>query len=504
MSDTLAFRFFPARTWRPSGVNIEFDSSQANTAVQNQRALLIGQKLAAGSAAADTPVQAYSQAQVDGLCGVNSMLSLMYRAYVAQDPFGEVWLGPVADNGAGTAATGTVTVSGTATAAGTLALYVMGVSIPVPVAVGDTPTVIAAAIAAKIALAQVGVTAAAAVGVVTLTALHKGLAQNDIDLRLNYVGAQNGEVTPGGVTVAFSNLISGTAAGTLSGGATNPTLTTLLANLGEQPFDFIALPYNDATSLNALRDFLSDQSGRWSAILMQYGHVFYAFRGTVAARGTFGTGRNDQHASCLGYFDSPTPVWIAAADWCAAHAIRIKVNPAQGVTAQALRLQPPTLAGRDDPGERNTLLFDGVSTFKVQPDGTCRIDRSITTYQLNPGGQPDDSYLNTNLLFQAMFAARYIESQLDTLYISAGKILVSDGTPIGPGSPATTPSAILGSAIGIYKYLCEQNICQNPDIFAANATAGPGAKGQVLLFLPLDFSDQVIQIAILAQFRQST
>jgi hypothetical protein len=32
MSGTLAFRYFPSQTWRPAGVNIEFDASQANTA----------------------------------------------------------------------------------------------------------------------------------------------------------------------------------------------------------------------------------------------------------------------------------------------------------------------------------------------------------------------------------------------------------------------------------------------------------------------------------------
>jgi hypothetical protein len=45
---------------------------------------------------------------------------------------------------------------------------------------------------------------------------------------------------------------------------------------------------------------------------------------------------------------------------------------------------------------------------------------------------------------------------------------------------------------------------QNPQTFARNATATVGTKGQVLLYLPLDFTDQVVNIAILAQFIQST
>jgi phage tail sheath gpL-like len=498
-SSALAFKYFPWQFWRPSGVNAEFDPSQANTAVQNQRALLIGQITSSGTATANIAVQGYNQAQVNGLCGINSMLALKYAAYRLQDPFGEVWLGPLADAGGGTAAAGAISFTGPATAAGTFPLYLMGVSIPVAVSDGDTAQTIATNTTAAIT-AAVGVSCTAAIDgtdnyKVDLTALHKGLAQNDIDIRVAYLGAQNGEQVPAGVGYTVT---------AFTGGATNPTLTTLLSNLGTQLFDYIALPYTDVTSLNALQAFLSDQSGRWAAINMLYGHVFSAFRGTVSARTTFGTSRNDQHASILGYYDSPTPAWLEASDWCAAHVIRLRVNPAQGVSTQALNLLPPPIASQDDPGERNTLLFDGMSTFTVDAAGVCRIDRSITTYQSNASGQPDNSYLNTNIMFQAMYAARYIAAQITSQYIAAGAILVSNGTIIPPGSPATTPNLMLGSVIAIYAYLASIFIVQNVQTFAQNATAGPGTKGQVLMYLPIDFSDQVVNVGLLIQFRQST
>jgi phage tail sheath gpL-like len=499
MSGTLAFKYFPSTAWRPSGVNAEFDNSQANTATQNQRALLIGQITGSGTATLNIAVQAYSQAQVNGLCGLNSMLALAYAAYRAMDPFGEVWIGPVSDPIGGTYAAGSISFTGPATAAGTLALYLMGVSIPVAVNLGDTATIIAANVAAAITGAS-GVACSAAVDgtnafQVDLTARHKGLALNDIDIRFNYHGAQNGEVTPASVGVTVTPLTSGTGA---------PVLTTLLSNLGVQLFDFIALPYTDTTSLTALQTFLSDSLGRWAAENMQYGHVFAAYRGTFSNRTTFGTGRNDQHATILGFYDSPTPAWLEAADWCAAHVIRLRVNPAQGVFTQALNMLPPPIASQDTPGERNTLLFDGISTFTVDNTGVCRIDRSITTYQSNASGQPDNSYLNTNLMFQAMYAARYIQAQITSQFIVPGKILVSNGTPIGPGSPATTPNAMLGAVIAVYAYLCSIFIVQNVQKFAQNASATTSTKGQVLMYLPIDFSDQVINVGILVQFQQST
>ena len=495
----LAFKYFPSQSWRPSGVNVEFDPSQANTATQSQRALLIGQITSAGTAAVNIAVQAYSQTQVNGLCGVNSMLALKYAAYRALDPFGEVWLGPLADAGAGTAATGSISFTGPAAAAGTMALYLMGVSVPVAVNLGDTASTIAtnatAAINATSGLACTAAVDGTHAYQVDLTALHKGLALNDIDIRFNYYGAQNGEVTPAGV---------GWSVTPFSGGASNPVLTSLLANLGVQLFDFIDLPYTDTVSLNALQTFLSDASGRWSAELGQYGHVFSAYRGTLSNRTTFGTGRNDQHASILGFYDSPTPAWLEASDWCAAHVTRLRVNPAQGVSTQPLNLLPPPIASQDDPGERNTLLFDGISTFTVGPGGVCEIDRSITTYQQNASGQPDNSYLNTNLMFQAMYAARYISAQMTSQYIVPGKILVANGTLIPPGSIATTPNAMLATAVAVYAYLASEFIVQNVQTFAQNAYATTGTKGRVLMYLPIDFSDQVINVGILVQFQQST
>lgn len=495
MSGTINFKYFPASTWRPSGFYAEFDASQANTAVQNLTGLLVGQMLAAGTATANAPLLATSQAQVNLLCGANSMLAMMYAAYRLQDPYGECWLLPVADNGAGAAAIGSVLFAGTATANGTLSLYVGGTLLSVGVNAGDTAASIATNVAAAVnAAAGLACTATAATATVTLTARHKGLAQNDTDLRLNYRALRGGEATPPGITATVT---------AFAGGTLNPVLTGAFANLGgTQAFDFIALPYTDAASLAAANALLSDQTGRWSAIAMLYGHVFAAFRGTVSARGTFGTGLNSQHMSILGYFNSPTPAWLEAADWTGAHAAIIRTNPALGVVDQPLGLLAPPVGDDDEPGERNVMLHDGVSTFRVDATGQCVIDRSISTYQLNPSGAPDDSYLNTNLLFQAAYAARYIRSQITSQYTN--KILVDDGAAIGPGSPATTPSLVFQAAVGIYGYLATQFIVQNVDSFARNGYGRKGSKGQVLLYLPIDFSDQVIQVAALIQFRQST
>jgi phage tail sheath gpL-like len=124
----------------------EVDNSQANSGQQTQRALIIGQITAQGSATAGVPVisQGASDAITQG--GQGSMLALMTAAYIAADDFGEVWYLPLADASGAVAAAGSITVASAPTANGTLALYIAGQLVSVPVAVGDAVADVATAI----------------------------------------------------------------------------------------------------------------------------------------------------------------------------------------------------------------------------------------------------------------------------------------------------------------------------------------------------------------------
>src|SRR5262249_55578457 len=152
--------------------------------------------------------------------------------------------------------------------------------------------------------------------------------------------------------------------------------------------------------------FLNDQTGRWSWTQELFGHCFFAFRGSLSGITTFTTGRNDQHASCIGFFDSPSPNWLWAPDFAGACAVSLRADPAQPVQTVRLISRAPPLASRFNISQRNTLLYDGCSTFKVANDNTVRIDRAITTYQLNPAGAPDSSYLDLETMFTLQFLIR--------------------------------------------------------------------------------------------------
>lgn len=486
------FTYYPDSN-RVPGVYVEMDPSQANTATVPQNTLLIGQISAAGLAVPDIPVLIESLAQVLILCGAGSILAQTAQRYLDRDPFGAVYMLPLADNPAGVAASGTIAISGTATASGTLNIYVGGTRVQSVVNSGDASTTVAAALAAAIAAnANLAVTGAVASATITLTANNKGEAGNDILLLQNYLGAGGGEYPVPGITVAFT---------AMSGGTANPLLTNSLANLSAQPFDFICLPYNDAASLDAMKAFLADDVGRWSWQEMIYGGCFTAYRGTLGECTTFGMSRNDQHMSCVAFTGSPDPVWIWAAEIAAAAAASLRADPGLPLQYISTTLQAPPIADRWTLGERNTLLYDGMSTTRVADDGTVVIERMATTYQKNAAGATDNSYLDVETMYGLMFVSRDLANYLLTRY--ARKKLVSDTTIIQAGSNCVNAPMIKASVVSEYRALEAAGYVQNSAVFAQSVVVEDAGNGLVKILAPVDLVNQLRQIAILLQFRKS-
>ncbi len=486
------FTYYPDSN-RVPGVYVEMDPSQANTATVLQKTLLIGQKTAAGVAVVDTPILVESLAQVLILCGAGSMLAQMAERYLQRDSFGALYILPLADNPAGTAAAGTITLTGTATASGTLNIYIGGILVQSVVNVTDTAAVAATALAAAInANTKLAATGVAATGVITLTARNKGAASNDIQLLANYRGTAGGEYPVPGITVAFT---------AMAGGASNPLLVNGLANLSSQPYDFIGLPYNDTASLDAMKHFLADDQGRWSWQEMIYGGCFTAYRGTLGACTSFGMARNDQHMSIIAFNGSPDPVWIWATEITASCAASLRVDPGLPLQYIATTLQAPPIASRWILGERNTLLYDGMSTFRVGDDDTVIIERMATTYQKNLAGATDNSYLDVETMYGLMFVSRDLSNYLLTRY--ARKKLVSDQTPILAGSNCVNAPLIRASVISEYRALEAAGYVQNSKTFAQSVVVENAGDGLVKILAPVDLVNQLRQVAILLQFRKS-
>lgn len=474
----------------------EIDNSQANSGQLPQRALIVGQLTAAGTDKANTPVISGGIGDARTRYGANSMLARMLADYRAADPYGEVWCVGLSDDPTATAATNTVTVGGAPTAAGAISLYIAGVLYTIAVTTAMTAQQIATAVAAAItADPTCTVSAAVAGAVVTLTAVNKGIAGNEIDVRVNYGGAISGQSLPAGVTVAI-------ATPQCSGGTVNPVLTTALANLSDVQFDAIVLPYTDDTSMNALQAFLADAGGRWSWAEQLYGHVFTAYRGTVAARTTFGTGRNNQHESVLGFPDSPNPAWSLAAILCGSTIGSLRNDPGQPVqTLPLVGMLAPPVSSRDILTERNTLLYDGISTFTVDGSGVCHIENLITTYQTNSLGVPDDSYLEIETMYTLAYVLEQLSAAITTKY--ARMKLAADGTRVSASSNIVTPSTIKAEIIAQYQTLVTDGYAQNSAAFAQGVDVELNSQNpnRVDVLFPAQLIDQLRVFALLAQFR---
>lgn len=490
MSGTISFSSLDT-TQRTHGVFAEVDPQYVSGDVL-KRTLILGPMLSTGSATANEPFLASGATDVDAACGVGSVPALMYRQYIAQDSAGTVYILPQSEDSTAVAATGSITVAGTTTAAGTIALYVGGKKIQVGVSSGLAAADVATAIAAKItSTANMAVTVSASAGTITVTSRNKGETGNEIDIRLNYLGVAGGEETPAGITITIT---------AMSGGATNPTdsLSTGLTNLADKEFDFIVSPYTDSTSLDLLANLLNDTTGRWSWDQMLYGGYFCAKRGTAATLTTFGNGRDEFTGSCMGFYDSPTPAWLWAADTAGAYAVSLRADPGVPLQELTLNVLAPPIASRFDRSIRNTLLYDGISTFTVNAAGTVIIDRAITFWQTNASGSADATWLNVETPYGLTYVIRNIVSFLKTNY--GRKKLVADGTNISGGSNMVTSQTVLSAVIGRYKALCDDGYAQDYDTFKSNARAEYRGNGVVALLLPFHLVDQLRMIAIKVNF----
>ena len=500
MPPQIQFQSLPPNIRIP-GIYTEFDNSQANFNQINQRALLIGQTVTAQPAVL---TQIASASQAAALFGASSMLALMVAAYRAADPFGELWVLPLADAGGAVAASDTITVTGSPSANGVISLYIAGKLVPVAVTAGQANTAVATAIQAAIAAytdpatgLQLPVSASVLTNVVTLTAVNKGTPGNSIDVRLNYFGARNNEQTPAGLTIAIT---------AMSAGATDPDLSGLDPILGDNQFDFIGLGgYTGATQLNSIDTLMSNATGRWSWQRKDYGHVWTAKMdadATGSTNSTFGKTRNGPHVTCVTYEPSPSPPWQVAATWTAAAAVSLKVDPARPLQTLSLPgLLAPPIGSRYTQSTRQTLLTSGLATMRYNPDMTCTIERCVTTYQTNALGLPDQSYLDAETMFTLMAVTRKWTNALAQKFPRA-KIAV-DGTPVGPGSNIITPKSARAELVAQYREMMDLGWVQDIQDFSAGIVAQINASDPTRLDVLVDpyLINGLRVIAMMDQFR---
>ncbi|WP_439852477.1 phage tail sheath subtilisin-like domain-containing protein [Pseudomonas syringae] len=483
----------------PSDVRVplfyaEMDNSAANSASASMRRLIVAQvNDDVSGPELGSLVLVPSVALAKNIGGQGSMLAAMYETWRKADPTGEVWCLPLL-NTEGAKASAKVTVTGAATEAGLLNLYVGGMRVQATVVNGATAAQAATALSVKInATPDLPITAAVEAGVLTLSCKWSGASGNDIQLEFNRQGKTNGEVIPAGLTAAVT---------VMTGGVGTPDQLKALAALGDEPFEFICMPWTDTATLDAWKAAMDDSTGRWSWARQLYGHVYSAKRGTVGTLVAAGQLRNDQHITLQGVENGvPQPVWLQAAALAARTAVFISADasrPTQSGTMPGL--DPAPASQRFTLTERESLLRYGIATAYYE-GGYVRIQRSITTYQKNAYGQADNSYLDSETMHQSAFIIRRLQGIITSKY--GRHKLANDGTRFGAGQPIITPSTIRGELIAQYARLEEEGHVESAETFAQHLIVERDGNdpSRVNVMFPPDYINGLRVFALLNQFR---
>lgn len=399
--------------------------------------LLIGQQLAAKTTPKEI-VQVTSLAQARALFGAGSQLAGQVEAFLASNPSQPLYALPLQDAGTSVAASGTITFVGPASAAGAVYLMVAGRYIAVGVEATDTAAEIATAVAAAVnAFTDAPVTATALAGAVTFTAKNKGLAGNEIDLRLNHYA---GEALPTGVTATIV---------AMAGGAVDPDLTTegVFGLMANRWFQALSMPYTGAANVAAMETELAN---RWKANSMTGGVVFLAKRAAFSALTAYGDARNSPFSVVADSRGVPTASWEHAAELAGLVALYAAIDPARPLQTLAFtHTKAPTQAQENSYVEAETLLQKGIATATVSQDRTLRIQRVVTTYKTSPAGSPDPSYRDVETVY-TLQAIRY-----DWVVYMKNKYprhkLANDGANFGPGQPVITPKTGRAEAVNRFK-----------------------------------------------------
>ena len=374
-SKNISFEQIPASIRKP-GKYAEFNTKLAVRALPGnlQKTLIIAQRLAAGTVAANVVTDVFSDDQAATYFGRGSIAHRMVRAALKANRYLSLQVLPLDDAGAGVVATCTVTITGPATSTGVLTVQVGDDLVQIAIASGDLQDAIASALQAQFdAQPDLPVSAAVVANVLTLTARNKGALGNGLKVS---------------ATVTATGVIAASTA--MAGGATDPTLATALAIIFAAGHNVLISPYADTTSLAALRDHL-DNAG--NGIEKRGAVAAVAFTGTLSGATTAMIAVNPKRISGALVPNSATPAYEVAAAYGAV--IAFEEDPAMPLNTLALSgVSAPPLASQLGRTEQENCLYNGVTPTEVGPGDVVQIVRAITGYIEDPQGIPDISLLD--------------------------------------------------------------------------------------------------------------
>jgi phage tail sheath gpL-like len=476
----------------------------------NLRALLVGVMTEDGNAEPDVPKVIGQQIQADIAFGQGSELARMVRAFFGNNFANEMWCLPLAEPPGGTAASGVIRVLAPPTEAGTIHLYIGGQKVAVNIGGTDAVEDIAEAIVARImATDDLPVTAevnATDLNHVDLTCVFKGVSGNEIRVEFNYFGTIGGEQPIPGLEIEFQGTPHTTAKPDfLSGGVGTPDMKNAIIAMGEEEFEYVALPYTDSTTLMDWEmEYGFWDEGRWGWKRQLFGHVFGARRGTYSDLIQFGRSRNSGVVSIMAFeLTTPTPMFEMTAAYVAKAQRALVNDPARPLqTLQLFKTLPAKLHERFNWLELNSIASNGLAIQKVwQGSGYPQIAREQTTYQWGSYGIGDDAY---ELVTTLATLAKLLRNQRHQITQKFPRHkLANDGTRFGPGQAIVTPGIIKAELVAQYALDEYNGLVEDARNFKRFLMVERDSNNpnRVNVLYPPDLINQLRIFAVLAQFR---
>ena len=393
-SPNISFDEIPSSIRKP-GKYFEFNTSLAvrTLPANEQRMLIIAQRLAAGTVAQIIPTQVFSDAEAAAYFGNGSIAHLMVRAAIKSNAYLDLSVCALDDHATSPVArVHTLAIANNATSSGTLTLYVGNVRYQIGITSGDTPTVIGTALKAALDNdASLPFTTTHNAGTIVFTAKNKGTVANQIDFEA--------------IVMATATTATFTAT---TPGSVDPVLATALAAVFASDYDIVACPFIDATSYAALKAHLSSISGP----MEQRPCIGIIADDDALATVTTLTGTiNDGRISCAYLRGTRSPAFEIAAAYAAVKAY--EEDPARPLNTLALTgIAAPPVAQRLSRTEQESCLANGTTPLEVGPGEVVQIVRAISTYVQDAQGIDDVSLLDITTICTLDYVRKAIRTRI--------------------------------------------------------------------------------------------
>jgi phage tail sheath gpL-like len=339
---------------------------------------------------------------------------------------------------------------------------------------------------------------------VTVLCNFEGVNGNEIPMMLNYYGSRGGETTPVGLGITVDTF--------LTGGVGVPNFTAAINNLGDEPYEYVALPYTDSDSLfDWEEEYGFSDTGRWGWERQLFGHIFCSRRGASTGSADdgyadlleWGATQNSGIVSVMAFeYAAQSPMYEACAAYTAKAQRALINDPARPLQSLSLNeIKPAPLHQRFDFPELNSLASNGLAIQKAGSDGQPMILREQTTYQWNLYGATDDAYeLVTTLATLAKLMRNQKAMVTNTFPRSK---LANDGTKFGAGQAIVTPGIIKSALIAQYRNDEFNGLVENVDLFKQFLMVERDSvnPNRVNVLYPPDVINQLRIFAVLNQFR---